>query len=931
MAAESSSVATTFGVQIALAIIVFLVFSWLRLASWARRFYAPKRYDKGLECKPPRLPPGMFSWMLFIFSYPETDLIRVCGLDSAMYIRVLKFAWECFIKITLWSCIVILPINLTGDQVENLMAAQSQPPPPTPPPPPANCGHEVDTEVTAKNYAFSSFDRCSLANVASGELKLWAHMISCYVVTYIVLTALWRYNKEATLMRIAFLANSPRGGPSHTVLVMDIPGNKYGTLVWYLRELVGSTLFVMLPKSWRKRILDKVEEAFGKVSELDVAAIARGADLTIEREEDRHRGTTPSPSSAQTPALEDGTKAKPSKGKATAVTSPLTAAAALNTKAAEAVEAQKKTRATGSLLRKRVYSKEVKPNDDKLDPWKQAEAVLGDAAAPNAGAVQDFIHGEMEFCYGRGCVASVNPVWDQSELEGLLDDYTKTKQLLEDYLDKLAYDLRRRKPIKKRLQVTVIGPTLGAWGIKNYGVKPVKVDAITFWSDRLRQLADQIHVSQANCLQRPVPSAFVTFQTRATQVVLATNLHHHDETTWQATLAPEPKEIIWRNLRMRAWERTLRTMVLWGAYVALVLFFIIPVGIVQALIEVPRLASVPVLGTIVNLPVIKQVLEGIVPGLVLLIFLALLPSLLAFMCRLSGCVSNSAVDFGVVERYFYFQVLTIFLGSIISGSLLSQLKLLQSNPGAIIRILGVGIPQTATFFINFILVAGIGKAGIKHLRLPGLVIFWLLSKMASTPRARARLWADQYTTYGPNVPGYTIAFLLGLVYCNINPIIAPVVLLYMTFSVISERYNDLYVFKRTYESGGRLWLYAFNQFIICVYIMQVAMLVLLSIKGFQWVPLLIPAPFITLAFHVSCLVLFNRPWTVMSAHDAAMLDLKDATDRGDEAMSQAELQEIKQMYQSPVFKVHKADIDDLLREAAITSRRINGGGKPGGH
>ncbi|GFH18492.1 uncharacterized protein HaLaN_15309 [Haematococcus lacustris] len=349
-------------------------------------------------------------------------------------------------------------------------------------------------------------------------------------------------------------------------------------------------------------------------------------------------------------------------------------------------------------------------------------------------------------------------------------------------------------------------------------------------------------------------------------------------------------------------------MVLWGAYVALVLFFIIPVGIVQALIEVPRLASVPVLGTIVNLPVIKQVLEGIVPGLVLLIFLALLPSLLAFMCRLSGCVSNSAVDFGVVERYFYFQVLTIFLGSIISGSLLSQLKLLQSNPGAIIRILGVGIPQTATFFINFILVAGIGKAGIKHLRLPGLVIFWLLSKMASTPRARARLWADQYTTYGPNVPGYTIAFLLGLVYCNINPIIAPVVLLYMTFSVISE--------------SCCYWLPC-----LCCWV-QVAMLVLLSIKGFQWVPLLIPAPFITLAFHVSCLVLFNRPWTVMSAHDAAMLDLKDATDRGDEAMSQAELQEIKQMYQSPVFKVHKADIDDLLREAAITSRRINGGWPP---
>ena len=51
---------------------------------------------------------------------------------------------------------------------------------------------------------------------------------------------------------------------------------------------------------------------------------------------------------------------------------------------------------------------------------------------------------------------------------------------------------------------------------------------------------------------------------------------------------------------------------------------------------------------------------------------------------------------------------------------------------------------------------GIGAAGIKFMRIPNLAIFWAMSRMASTARARSRLWAEQYMEYGPIVPLYTM-------------------------------------------------------------------------------------------------------------------------------------------------------------------------------
>ena len=59
---------------------------------------------------------------------------------------------------------------------------------------------------------------------------------------------------------------------------------------------------------------------------------------------------------------------------------------------------------------------------------------------------------------------------------------------------------------------------------------------------------------------------------------------------------------------------------------------------------------------ILNIPAINAIMTGILPGIMLLVFLALLPTILEFFCIGSGFMSKSEVDFGVITRFYIFQV-----------------------------------------------------------------------------------------------------------------------------------------------------------------------------------------------------------------------------------------------------------------------------------
>ena len=62
---------------------------------------------------------------------------------------------------------------------------------------------------------------------------------------------LWRYNKEAVALRIAFFTSARPGGVAHTVLVRDIPGLDFGTLPRRLED----TALRFLPRFVKRRLV----------------------------------------------------------------------------------------------------------------------------------------------------------------------------------------------------------------------------------------------------------------------------------------------------------------------------------------------------------------------------------------------------------------------------------------------------------------------------------------------------------------------------------------------------------------------------------------------------------------------------------------------------------------------------------------------------
>lgn len=70
---------------------------------------------------------------------------------------------------------------------------------------------------------------------------------------------------------------------------------------------------------------------------------------------------------------------------------------------------------------------------------------------------------------------------------------------------------------------------------------------------------------------------------------------------------------------------------------------------------------------------IKSFLQGFLPGLALKIFLYILPTVLMLMSKIEGHIALSTLERRAAAKYYYFMLVNVFLGSIVTGTAFEQL------------------------------------------------------------------------------------------------------------------------------------------------------------------------------------------------------------------------------------------------------------------
>lgn len=368
-----------------------------------------------------------------------------------------------------------------------------------------------------------------------------------------------------------------------------------------------------------------------------------------------------------------------------------------------------------------------------------------------------------------------------------------------------------------------------------------KVDTIDWCRGELKKLipeVDRMQNEHRDFKAKKLNSVFVEFTTLSEAQAAYQSLSHHAA----LHMAPRftgmnPNEIIWKNLRIKWWERVLRQLATTGFVIALIIFWAIPVALVGTISNINYVISIPAFSWLSFINKLPHVLLGLITGLLPVVLLALLMSLLPIilrqMAKLGGDPTRSAVELTVQNSYFGFQVVQVFLVVTIGSSASSVGAQIAQNPGSATSLLAAKIPLASNFYLQWFVLQGLGVFSGVLVGLVGLVLFMVLGKLLdTTPRKMYKRWVSlSGLGWGTLMPVYANLLVIAIVYGCIAPLVLGFAAIGLYLFYFAYRYNLLYVAGADIDTKGRIYPRGLQHIFVGLYIAEVCLIGLFAIAS----------------------------------------------------------------------------------------------------
>ncbi|KAJ6775949.1 CSC1-LIKE PROTEIN ERD4 [Salix koriyanagi] len=357
-------------------------------------------------------------------------------------------------------------------------------------------------------------------------------------------------------------------------------------------------------------------------------------------------------------------------------------------------------------------------------------------------------------------------------------EVNKIYKKLEGYKKKLAhaeavYDGSKKTGKPEGLRPTTKTGLLGLVG--------KKVDSIEHYNEKIKELIPKLEAEQkATLREKQQACAFVFFTNRVAAASAAQSLHAQMVDTWTATEAPEPRQIIWSNLKIKYFQRIIRQYVVSFIVALTILFYMIPIGLISALTTLDNLKKLLPFSEVNCRYCRSQDSAGSLPS--------------------SDCTHRV---FGTVAQVTYGPLQG--RGNSFSGPCIAS-------------------PGNATFFLTFVALKFFVGYGLELSRIVPLIIFHLKKKyLCKTEAELKQAWLPGDLGYATRIPGDMLVITIALCYSVIAPLIIPFGVVYFGLGWLVLRNQALKVYVPSFESYGRMWPHINARVIAALILFQVTM------------------------------------------------------------------------------------------------------------